>query len=332
MSLSPIGYILRILNQLFRSRLFLRWKYSRRFPGLGIADGVSLDVNGTFTYGEGCGVGTASSVLIPVDASLTLGDDCYIGRNVEICPSNDIKIGADTSLQDRCTILGSVSVGRHCLFGKNVYVSSGRHYFDLYPAWLIRDQDAAAVRDKKMREHHNKSVTIDDDCWIGTNTIIMAGVKVGKGAIIGANSVVNTDIAPYAVVAGAPARLIRYRLEYLPPMRIHYLNEKDWPYFYSGFQIKQAEIEKYSRYGGMAALGDFYIHLNCSSAKDLHLIIKTLARNECCIIWDSKEYPVFNTFHEVVLPLSESLCQSHKIEIKQGAHYGTLIICEAWVA
>ena len=192
MAHSPFRFFKRISNLLVRSQLFLRWKNSRRFPGLGIADGVSLEVFGTLTYGQGCGIGVASAVFIPGDASLTLGDGCYIGRNVEICPSHDIKIGADTSLQDRCTILGSVSVGRHCLFGSNVYVSSGQHYFDLYPSWLIRDQDNAVALDKNMREQHSKTVTIDDDCWIGTNTVIMAGVQVGRGAIIGANSVVNT--------------------------------------------------------------------------------------------------------------------------------------------
>lgn len=52
---------------------------------------------------------------------------------------------------------------------------------------------------------------IDDDVWIGTRAIIMPGVTIGKGAIIGAGAVVTKDVPPYAIVVGAPAKIIKYR-------------------------------------------------------------------------------------------------------------------------
>lgn len=52
---------------------------------------------------------------------------------------------------------------------------------------------------------------IGDDVWLGTRVIVMPGVIIGKGAIIGAGSIVTKDVADFAVVAGAPARLIRWR-------------------------------------------------------------------------------------------------------------------------
>jgi len=55
--------------------------------------------------------------------------------------------------------------------------------------------------------------TIAPDCWIGTQTVIMPGVHVGLGAVIGANAVVTSDVAPYSVVGGVPARLIRMRFD-----------------------------------------------------------------------------------------------------------------------
>ena len=54
-------------------------------------------------------------------------------------------------------------------------------------------------------------VTIGNDVWIGTNAIILGGVKVGQGAIIGAGAVVAKDIPSYAVVVGNPARVVKYR-------------------------------------------------------------------------------------------------------------------------
>lgn len=56
-------------------------------------------------------------------------------------------------------------------------------------------------------------ITIGDDVWIGMNSIILSGVTVGQGAVIAAGSVVTKDIPPYAIVAGAPAKVIRYRFD-----------------------------------------------------------------------------------------------------------------------
>lgn len=54
-------------------------------------------------------------------------------------------------------------------------------------------------------------IVIGDDVWIGRNVTIMSGIKIGQGVIIAAGSIVTRDVEPYAVVAGVPARVIKYR-------------------------------------------------------------------------------------------------------------------------
>ena len=56
-------------------------------------------------------------------------------------------------------------------------------------------------------------IIIEDDVWIGANTIICSGVKIGQGAVIAAGSVVTKDVPPYAIFGGNPAKLIRYRFD-----------------------------------------------------------------------------------------------------------------------
>ena len=57
------------------------------------------------------------------------------------------------------------------------------------------------------------SIIVQDDVWIGINAIICSGVTIGQGAVIAAGAVVTKDVAPYAIVGGNPAKLIKYRFE-----------------------------------------------------------------------------------------------------------------------
>jgi maltose O-acetyltransferase len=60
-------------------------------------------------------------------------------------------------------------------------------------------------------------VRIEDDVWIGARAIILPGLTIGKGAIIGAGSVVTKDVPPYAICAGNPARILKYRTDEIVP-------------------------------------------------------------------------------------------------------------------
>ena len=72
---------------------------------------------------------------------------------------------------------------------------------------------------------------IADGCWIGSRAMIMQGVKLGEGAIVATGAVVTQDVPPYAIVAGVPAKVIKYRfasadIEKLPSLKLHDLDEK----------------------------------------------------------------------------------------------------------
>ena len=60
-------------------------------------------------------------------------------------------------------------------------------------------------------EQTKTGITVEDDVWIGANSVILPGVHINKGAIIGAGSVVTKDIPPYAIAVGNPAKVIKYR-------------------------------------------------------------------------------------------------------------------------
>ena len=64
---------------------------------------------------------------------------------------------------------------------------------------------------EKISSFSKGNIIVEDDVWIGSNCVILSGVKIGKGSIVGAGSVVTKDVEPYSIVGGSPAKLIKYR-------------------------------------------------------------------------------------------------------------------------
>ena len=92
--------------------------------------------------------------------------------------------------------------------GEHPYHRASLHHFMYRSSYFWPDeQDEQAVFDWRR----SRPVRVGHDTWIGHGAIVMKGVTIGDGAIIGAQSVVTKDVAPYAVVAGAPARFIKWR-------------------------------------------------------------------------------------------------------------------------
>lgn len=132
-------------------------------------------------------VGTGSNCI-----GVKMGRYSYMGKNNSVA---NTKIGSFCSIASYCAIgggahpLGMVSTSPVFYRGKNIF----HHNFSTLEAEI------------------NKPVTIGNDVWIGEGVFINDGIVIGDGAIIGAHSVITKDVPAYAVVAGTPAKVIRYR-------------------------------------------------------------------------------------------------------------------------
>ncbi len=125
--------------------------------------------------------------------NVALGDFTYVSKNSEIM---NAKIGKFCSISSGCRI----GLGTHPV-----------NFVSTHPIFYsVRGQAQLSFSDKSMQDEY-KEIIIGHDVWIGTNVIIIDGVKIGNGAIIAAGSTVTKDIPAYAIVGGVPAKIIRYR-------------------------------------------------------------------------------------------------------------------------
>lgn len=148
------------------------------------------------------------------------------GRGVTVCrrtrmdvlPFNDFTIGDYSTIEDFATVnngvgavhighhtrigisnvlIGPASVGDHVMLAQNIVVSGLNHnYRDVHTP--IRSQPVST-----------SPIVIEDECWIGANSVITAGVTVGRHSVVAGGSVVTKNVPPYSVVAGNPARVIK---------------------------------------------------------------------------------------------------------------------------
>ena len=300
-----------------------------RYAGIRMGSNVNFHISGEFVYGQGCVIGEGANIIIPESSKLALGTNCYVGRYVEIGPGIKIKVGDQTSIQDRSILLGNVSIGRYCILSLNVFISSGNHYYDYLPYWLIKDQDGFMAKDNSRLSSSSKPVVIEDDCWLGVNAVVMPGVIVGKGAVVGANSVVTRNVAPYSVVAGAPAKVIKNRLAFIPPRKIDHATPTDWPYFYSGFEISQEAMERNIGYGGLVAQEEFVICLDSSAGNEIHVLAKCPSEEECTLVYGEQRRKLSAQMQEVSFNTLDSSNGRFQFSIESTHNNCCIVIASA---
>lgn len=151
---------------------------------------------------------------------------CFLGESVKITdsvvePYAGFANHSDTmnskicsrSFIGRYTIVRNSDIGRCCDISWFVTIGADSHPFDRISGSAAFFQSRFDLCKEDISKGMVPRTKIGNDVWIGCHAIIKAGVEVGNGAIIGAGSIVTKDVPPYAIVAGNPARILRYRFD-----------------------------------------------------------------------------------------------------------------------
>jgi acetyltransferase-like isoleucine patch superfamily enzyme len=176
-----------------------------RFLTRARAKTFSIAASGAFASYGGRSV-IEPPVRLAGEARITIGNDVFVGSGSWLQTlerpghSGVLEIGDGTSIAGQCVLSAAVSVrlGRKVLLARNVYVSDHIHTYD-DPTRAVLEQGISRL----------EPVEIEDGAWLGQNVVVCPGVTIGRGAVVGANSVVLHDVPDHAVAVGAPAVVVK---------------------------------------------------------------------------------------------------------------------------
>ncbi len=149
--------------------------------------------------GEGSHIFSSFSLLRP-HAKIKVGKRCQLGNSLFVC-TRSIEIGDDVIMAWGITIIDSDNHSEYWSDRQYDVERCRRDYIQTNGADIARSHDWESVK--------SEDVKIGNKCWIGFNVSILKGVTIGEGAIIGAGSVVTSDVKPWYIGAGNPFRHIR---------------------------------------------------------------------------------------------------------------------------
>ena len=145
--------------------------------------------------------------------------DCRFGPHVRLAAdvtAVGCEIG-DYTYVEAGTHLMRVSVGKFCSVAPRAFIGLGSHpsrdFVSTHPAFSVSMPEAGYDFVEADARQAYEPTRVGNDVWVGVAALIRDGLSIGDGAVIGAGAVVTKDVPPYAVVAGVPARVLRYRFD-----------------------------------------------------------------------------------------------------------------------
>ena len=175
-----------------------------------IANSSALSKNIQYLIGPGSCLVIMDGANVSEGVQLTAlnGGRIFIGRNVHIGRFVQINaMGGDVYIKDDVVCINDFSIltaWEKIEIGQNTLIAPFCH---------IMDRDHGFNKEDLIRNQLGivTPVFIGNDCWLGSGSVILKGVRINDGAVIGARSVVTSEIPAYAIAAGSPAKILKYR-------------------------------------------------------------------------------------------------------------------------
>ena len=132
--------------------------------------------------------------IMPYDKNSKFENGIYISD------AKKLRLGTHVRINEHVFLNGEITIGDYVLIAPNVAIYTKSHIHDAIDVPIVSSGTS-----------ESKKVVLENNCWLGRNVVVLPGITIGEGAIVGACSVVTKDVAPFTIVGGVPAKLIRHR-------------------------------------------------------------------------------------------------------------------------
>lgn len=160
--------------------------------------------------------------------------DCDISLKAKLVPPYRLykcEVG-DYSYVAGASNMSFISIGKFCSIGPNLLAGYGihpTHGISTSPMFYSTLKQNGFTLSNSDKIDERKSIIIGNDVFVGANVTILDGVKIGDGAVLAAGAVVASDVPPYAIVGGVPAKIIKYRFDEDKIFKLLKIQWWNWP-------------------------------------------------------------------------------------------------------
>lgn len=211
-------YYIMLLIKNLNKRIYI--KLNKKNIKLGILTRINTDIKNWDSSEKEIRVDRAV-----LTGNIKLNSGVKIFKDVSL--TGNIEIGKYTSISGNGTVISGVKnkikIGNFCSIAPNVMIIGDYHNYKKVTTYFIFSNIFNKVLDNEKVSKGN--IIIEDDVWIGANTVVLSGVKIGRGSIIGAGSIISKDIPPYSIVCGKENKIIKKRFS---PQTIERLEKSKW--------------------------------------------------------------------------------------------------------
>jgi acetyltransferase-like isoleucine patch superfamily enzyme len=180
--------------------------YDKGLPAsVTVADSAYIDTSYGFT---------AFRAIQPGALFIDEASGCYDRSSFIVSENGKVEVGKFTILNGTTIVCKEqIVIGNHCMLAwgsvlTDTWVNAGMLSLKARQALLI----VAAEDPTRSYPFFGRArpIVLEDNCWVGFDSVILPGVRLGRGCVVGCKTIISNDVPPYAVITGSPARIVRY--------------------------------------------------------------------------------------------------------------------------
>lgn len=158
-----------------------------------------------------------------------IGKHAIVRKGVEIGPQ--VELGEYSYISGPRSVVESAKIGKFCSIARQTVIGLGNHQYRHVTSHPFPvSPEFGGLVSVELETPQSEATVIGNDVWIGINSIVMRGVRIGDGAVVGANSVVTHNVEPYTIVCGIPARYLAHRFPAVVAAAIQSSQWWNWPH------------------------------------------------------------------------------------------------------